>query len=95
MLVQTKNLPDRLPDVYIVGINAQQDDSSEEDDDDDEEDSEEDDGHRLHELKIQVYNCTVEFKKKRKLVVSISLHCITSHCPIFLLCLIGNTVLCS
>uniref|UniRef100_A0A3B5B1N6 Zonadhesin-like n=1 Tax=Stegastes partitus TaxID=144197 RepID=A0A3B5B1N6_9TELE len=44
---------------------------SEEDDEDD--DSEEhDEHHRLHGLKIRVYNHTVEFKHKRKLIVRIS-----------------------
>lgn len=96
VLVQTRNLPNNLPDLYIVGINAHTvhddddsphhgDSSSEEDDrdedddhdedyeDDDEkheDDSEEHEEHQgLQELKIRVYNHTVEFKKKQRLVV--------------------------
>ncbi|XP_035526323.1 uncharacterized protein LOC118334508 [Morone saxatilis] len=91
VLVQTKNLPSILPDVYIEGINTRTDDddsSSEEDhshrvrDEDEDYDEDYDDKlrrhdhseehkehHRLQELKIRVYNHTVEFKKKRRLVV--------------------------
>ncbi|XP_073347782.1 uncharacterized protein [Pagrus major] len=94
VLVQTKNLPNNLPDVYIEGINTRDEDddndshqhgdsSSEEDHsrrvrDEDEDDSDEDDdddskehehNHRLRGLKIRVYDHTVEFKKKRRLVV--------------------------
>ncbi|TNM97729.1 hypothetical protein fugu_013975 [Takifugu bimaculatus] len=81
VLVRSKNLPQNFQDVYVEGIYAQihdGDDSSEEErdrrdsdeDDDEEEDSNEQDGrHRLHELKIRVYNHTVEFKKNRGLVV--------------------------
>lgn len=97
VLVQTKNLPNYLHNVYIEGINTRVEDdddddshqhgdsSSEEDhsrrvkdededdsDEDDDDDSEEhEDHHRLQGLKIRVYNHTVEFKKKRRLVVSI------------------------
>ncbi|XP_036940657.1 zonadhesin-like isoform X2 [Acanthopagrus latus] len=92
VLVQTKNLPNYLPDVYIEGINTrvedddshqhgdssseenhshrvrdEDDDDSDEDDDDDSEEHE--DHHRLQGLKIRVYSHTVEFKKKRRLVV--------------------------
>ena len=106
VLVRTKNLPNDIPGVYIVGINTHRvddgddsehhDDSSseenhsrrvrdeeEEDDGGDEEDpdndssdskyddSEEDkEHHRLQELKIIVYNHTVELRKNRELVVS-------------------------
>ncbi|XP_029687003.1 zonadhesin-like [Takifugu rubripes] len=81
VLVRSKNLPQNFQDVYVEGIYAQihdGDDSSEEErdrrdsdeDDDEEEDSNEQDGrHRLRELKIRVYNHTVEFKKNRGLVV--------------------------
>ncbi|XP_071398227.1 zonadhesin [Centroberyx affinis] len=97
VLVQTTNLPNNLPEVYIEGINTassddqddnehDDDDSSEErdshrdsrgrdDDDDDDDDEHDDDSHeheehrRLRELKIRVYNHTVEFKKHRKLVL--------------------------
>ncbi|XP_030259603.1 zonadhesin isoform X3 [Sparus aurata] len=95
VLVQTKNLPNYLHNVYIEGINTRVEDdddddshqhgdsSSEEDhsrrvkdededdsDEDDDDDSEEhEDHHRLQGLKIRVYNHTVEFKKKRRLVV--------------------------
>lgn len=97
VLVQTKNLPSNLPDVYIEAINKEDEDShhssdssseenhsrrardededednnsddSDEDDDDSEEDEED---HRLQALKIRVYNHTVEFRERRKLVVSI------------------------
>lgn len=82
MLVRSKNLPQNFQDVYVEGINAQIHDSSEsseeerdgrdsEENEDEEEDSNEQDGrHRLRELKIRVYNHTVEFKKNRGLVVS-------------------------
>ncbi|TMS09688.1 MAM and LDL-receptor class A domain-containing protein 2 [Larimichthys crocea] len=95
VLVQTKNLPSNLPDVYIEAINKEDADShhssdssseenhsrrardededednnsddSDEDDDDSEEDEED---HRLQALKIRVYNHTVEFRERRKLVV--------------------------
>uniref|UniRef100_A0A3B4V4Q9 Zonadhesin-like n=1 Tax=Seriola dumerili TaxID=41447 RepID=A0A3B4V4Q9_SERDU len=106
VLVQTKNLPNNLPDVYIEGINRRtvdddddsqhHDDSSSEEnhsrrvndeDDNDEDDNDEDDNdedddhkhdddskeneehHRLQELKIRVYNHTVEFKKNLRLLV--------------------------
>ncbi|XP_065810092.1 mucin-2-like isoform X2 [Labrus bergylta] len=104
VLIQTKNLPNNLQEVYIEGINRRtededdshhHDDSSseednshrirdededEDDDDDDDDDKDEDDSHNdeseeddeqngLRELKIRVYNHTVEFKKKRKLTM--------------------------
>lgn len=73
VLVQTKNLPNNLPDVYIEGINEHSiyDDDDDDDDGDDDDDSEEHEAdHILQELKIRVYNHTVEFKKKLRLVVS-------------------------
>nr|XP_046264922.1 zonadhesin-like isoform X2 [Scatophagus argus] len=85
VLVQTKNLPNNLQEVYIEGINTrivhdddedsqQHGDSSSEEDhsrsDEDDDDSEEHEEHQiLQELKIRVYNHTVELKKKRRLVV--------------------------
>ncbi|XP_077413210.1 uncharacterized protein LOC144043438 [Vanacampus margaritifer] len=79
VLVQTKNLPSNLQDVYIEGINTPDDDdddddrSSEEDydddDDSDDDSNEHEEHHRLQWLKIQVYNHTVEFKKHQKLFV--------------------------
>lgn len=84
VLVRSKNLPQNFQDVYVEAVAAQihgGGDSSEEDrsrggsdekdEDEDEEDSEEQDGqHRLGELRIRVYNHTVEFRKNRRLVVS-------------------------
>lgn len=99
MLVQTRNLPNNLPEVYIECVNGHNDDddddsdhhdgsSSEEDDsrsnsrDDDDDDDESDDDsndddhdkstshHRAQKLKIRVYNHTVQFKNKRRVVVS-------------------------
>lgn len=98
MLVQTRNLPNNLPEVYIECVNGHSDDddsdhhdgsSSEEDDsrsssrDDDDDDESDDDSndddhekptshHRAQELKIRVYNHTVQFKNKRRVVVSIN-----------------------
>ncbi|XP_077371361.1 MAM and LDL-receptor class A domain-containing protein 1 [Festucalex cinctus] len=73
VLVQTKNLPSNLQDVYIEGVNTpaddDDDDSSEEDDDSDDDSNEHEDHNRLQWLKIQVYNHTVEFKKHQKLFV--------------------------
>nr|XP_043887464.1 zonadhesin-like isoform X2 [Solea senegalensis] len=94
VLVRTNNLPNNLPDVYIVSINTHREDNDDgdddddqhdddssseenhsrrvrdEDEDDDDDDSEESDGrYRLKELKIVVYNHTVELKKNSKLVV--------------------------
>ncbi|TKS79904.1 LDL-receptor class A domain-containing protein 2 Skeletal organic matrix MAM and [Collichthys lucidus] len=95
VLVQTKNLPSNLQDVYIEAINKEDEDShhnsdssseenhsrrvkdedEDEDEDNDSDDSDEDDDdseeedHRLQALKIRVYNHTVEFRERRKLVV--------------------------
>lgn len=85
MLVQTRNLPHNLPEVYIEGINTitkddrddDEDDNDNDDDDDDGDDDDDDDSedneehYRLQELKIRVYNHTVEFKRKRRLAVSV------------------------
>lgn len=85
VLVQTYNLPNYLQDIYIEGINSHIEDdgddgSSEEshsrqarddDDDDDSDSEEEEEAHpRLRELKIRVYNYTLELKPGRKLVVN-------------------------
>ncbi|CAG07683.1 unnamed protein product [Tetraodon nigroviridis] len=82
VLVKSKNLPPYLQDVYVEGITTRIHDGSDsseeenshrssEEDDDKEEDSDEQGGHhRLHELKIRVYNHTVEFKNKLRVVVS-------------------------
>lgn len=89
VLVQTRNLPNNVPDVYIEGIitrNAddevgdsqqQRGSSSEEDysltvkDEEEDDDSEEHEEHHRLQLKIRVYNHTVEFRKNWRLVVSI------------------------
>lgn len=78
VLVQTKNLPINLPEIYIAGSNAcnngksNEEEGSEEEGSSDSEDSEsnEDVPKRL-ELKIKVYNITVELKPKHKVFVSI------------------------
>lgn len=78
VLVQTKNLPSNLPEIYIEGTNVCDDNErknelSEEDsnsqDEDDDMDTEE--STRSQELKIKVYNITVELKQKHKVLVSI------------------------
>lgn len=113
MLVQTRNLPNNLPEVYIECVNGHsihdddddsdhhdgssseedhsrsseedhsrsssrdEDDDDDDNDDESEDDSEDDDHekptshHRAQELKIRVYNHTVQFKNKRRVVVSI------------------------
>lgn len=101
MLVQTRNLPNNLPEVYIECVNGH----SIHDDDDDsdhhdgssseedhsrssssrDEDDDDDDHHRAQELKIIVYNHTVQFKNKRRVVVSIKdffFYNILSHFPL-------------
>lgn len=81
ILVQSTGLPNNLPDVYVEGINHikndqtadsdEDQDSRGRDDSDEEDDSEEDsDSGFPRELKIRVYNHTVQFKKNRKLYVS-------------------------
>lgn len=97
VLVQTRNLPNNLQEVYIECNNGRsghddsdsdhhEDSSSDEDhshsyeenDDDDDKDSSDHSrkkhgshNQRTQELKIRVYNHTVEFKNRRRLVVSI------------------------
>ncbi|KAJ8270207.1 hypothetical protein GJAV_G00111650 [Gymnothorax javanicus] len=80
ILVRTVDLPQNLPDVHIVGINKKGYDDDDDDkdsrmarDDSDEEsdeDSDEDDyTGRLRQLKIRVYNHTIEFKADRVVVL--------------------------
>ncbi|KAI4809184.1 hypothetical protein KUCAC02_018091 [Chaenocephalus aceratus] len=78
VLVQTKNLPNNLPHVYIEGINTvkYEDDSHQDDDSGSEEDHsprviklERKENYSLQELKIRVYNHTVVLKKNMRLVV--------------------------
>lgn len=90
MLVLTRNLPTNLPEVYVESVNGDsdsdehEDSSSDEEDDDDDEDSS--DRRRTkrgshergaQELKIQVYNHTVEFRERRRLVVSFEVFFLT------------------
>lgn len=77
VLVSSKNLPQNFQGVYVEGIYAQihdggdsSEEDSEENEDEEEDSKKRDRRHRLHELKIRVYNHTVEFKKNRELVVS-------------------------
>ncbi|KAL2097126.1 hypothetical protein ACEWY4_006333 [Coilia grayii] len=81
VLVQSTGLPQNLPEVYVEAINHitnDQDRDSEEDhdsrgrdDSSEEEDSKEHGGRGYpRELKIRVYNHTVEFKKNRKVYVN-------------------------
>lgn len=85
VLVSSKNLPQNFQGVYVEGIYAKmhhgggssEEDSeeerrrdSEENEDEDEDSGEQNGRYRLRELKIRVYNHTVEFKKNRELVVS-------------------------
>lgn len=87
--MQTRNLPNHVPHVYIEGTvtssagdevgdgQHRHDSSSEEDysptvrDGEEDDDSEEDEEHNTLQLKIRVYNHTVEFRTNRRLVVSI------------------------
>nr|XP_015216579.1 PREDICTED: zonadhesin-like [Lepisosteus oculatus] len=83
ILVQTVHIPKDLPEIYIEGINGlvkddddedDKDDEDDDDDDDDNSDDEDDDDDEkglttLKEIKIRVYNHTVKFKHKRKLVL--------------------------
>lgn len=70
VLVRTKNLPKNLPEIYIEGTNACTDDGEDDSSDEEERRSsvEDDDAEehkkRLQELKIKVYNHTVELKHK-------------------------------
>ncbi|XP_075340361.1 zonadhesin-like [Odontesthes bonariensis] len=78
VLVRTKNLPSTLPDIYIEVTNtctlddndSQHGDSSEENDrSNDDDDIKEHHEKGQQELKIRVYNHTVEFRKNQKLFV--------------------------
>ncbi|KAM4557411.1 zonadhesin [Fundulus diaphanus] len=72
VLVRTKNLPKNLPEIYIEGTNTCTDEDSQSDDSSEEsigDDDTEGHGQRLQELKIKVYNHTVELKHKRKVLV--------------------------
>ncbi|XP_017288026.1 zonadhesin isoform X1 [Kryptolebias marmoratus] len=79
VLVRTKTLPSNLPEIYIEGTNTCKDDgendnSSEEEGSSQEGDvddgSKEDAPKRSQELKIKVYNITVELKQKSKVFVN-------------------------
>lgn len=75
VLVQTKHLPINLPEIYIEGSNACNNGKSNEEEGSEEEgssdsESNEDVPKRL-ELKIKVYNITVELKPTHKVFVSI------------------------
>ncbi|XP_032421822.1 LOW QUALITY PROTEIN: zonadhesin [Xiphophorus hellerii] len=75
VLVRTKNLPKNLPEIYIESTNACTDSSEETErseisgDDDDDDDVDEEHKRILQELKVKVYNHTVELKHKRKVIV--------------------------
>ncbi|XP_054889507.1 zonadhesin-like [Poeciliopsis prolifica] len=71
VLVRTKNLPKNLPEIYIEGTNACTDSSEEtgRSEISGEEEEEEEHKQRLQELKIKVYNHTVELKHKKKVFV--------------------------
>ncbi|XP_043990493.1 zonadhesin-like isoform X2 [Gambusia affinis] len=71
VLVRTKNLPKNLPEIYIEGTNACTDDSSEETERSEISGDDEEEEHKriLQDLKIKVYNHTVELKHKRKVFV--------------------------
>lgn len=81
VLVQTNALPNNLQNIYIEGINGNDEDEDDSSDERDsrhtpDEDSEENRKkntalYALKALKIRVYNHTVEFKSHRRLVVSV------------------------
>ncbi|XP_013856409.1 zonadhesin [Austrofundulus limnaeus] len=81
VLVQTKNLPSNLPEIYIEGTNvcndhdkkngqSSKDNVNSHDDDDDDDDDIEEESNRSQELKIKVYNITVALKQKCKVFVN-------------------------
>ncbi|KAL7850999.1 hypothetical protein AOLI_G00213550 [Acnodon oligacanthus] len=83
VLVQTSNLPNNVPEVYIEGINQKSREQENRDEDYDDEDlddrerhdhdhssEEDDDDGRLCALRIRVYNHTVEFREGRKVMVN-------------------------
>lgn len=79
VLVQTNALPNNLQNIYIEGINGNDEDEDDSSDERDSRHTPDDDSEENHEkntalyalkaLKIRVYNHTVEFKSHRRLVV--------------------------
>ncbi|KAL7851000.1 hypothetical protein AOLI_G00213560 [Acnodon oligacanthus] len=83
VLVQTSNLPNNVPEVYIEGINQKSREQENRDEGYDDEDldgrerhdhddssEEDDDDGRLRALRIRVYNHTVELREGRKVMVN-------------------------
>ncbi|XP_027875279.1 zonadhesin isoform X2 [Xiphophorus couchianus] len=69
VLVRTKNLPKNLPEIYIESTNACADSSEEMERSEISGDVDEEHKRILQELKVKVYNHTVELKHKRKVFV--------------------------